>query len=186
MPRYTIITPTVLRTTLVKTCESVESQTFTDWQHIVMVDREPTYELIWLTAHPQRIVIACDKPHHNGGNTCRHNAWELATGDYVYYLDDDNYLADERVLEDLQIVTMPWALFPILRGGNHFFHDPPRPCFVDTGNVIARRDIARWPDIEAYCSDGVWVEGLKQYPYQAFPNFRPIMVMPTSNFARPE
>lgn len=184
--RYTIITPTVLRDSLLKTCESVNVQTCADWQHIVMVDCAPKPEMLERIEHPQRIIAFCDKPHHNGGNTCRHNAWELATGDMVFYLDDDNYLADERVLEDLKVVTTPWALFPILRHGKRFMFDPPKPCYVDTGNVIARRDIARWPDIEAYCSDGVWVEGLKQYPYQAFPDFRPIMVMPTTNFARAE
>lgn len=184
--RYTIITPTVQRESLLKTCESVTNQTCTEWQHIVMVDCEVGLPILSAITHPQRLIVKCPKAHHNGGNTCRHTAWELAQGEYVYYLDDDNFLADERVLEDLKIVTTPWSLFPILRHGFRFFYDPPQPCYVDTGNVIARRDIGRWPDIEAYCSDGVWVEGLKQYPYQAFPDFRPIMVMPTTNFARPQ
>ena len=115
--------------------------------------------------------------------------WNHAKGDFLVMWDDDNYPPDVNVLQDIntaisQHEDKQWFLFPILRHGSRFFYDPPQPCYVDTGNVIARREIARWPDIEAYCSDGVWVDGLKQYPYQAFPNFRPIMIMPTSNFAR--
>lgn len=185
--RYTIITPTVLRHSLLRTCESVDQQACTDWQHLVMVDCDITDNAILKhIAHPHRQIVQCLTAHHNGGNTCRHNAWDRALGEYLFYLDDDNWFTDDNILEDLKIVTTPWALFPILRHGQRFFCDPPSPCYVDTGNVIARREIGLWPDIEAYCSDGVWVDGLKQYPYQAFPDFRPIMVMPTSNFARTE
>jgi hypothetical protein len=53
---------------------------------------------------------------------------------------------------------------------------------VDTGNIVARRDIARWPDIPDYASDAIWVEGLKKYPYKAFPDALPIMIMEKTSF----
>ena len=89
--RFTIITPTLQRSSLVRACNSVDSQSYSDWQHLVMVDRAKLdHALLAGIHHPQRSVIKCAVPHHNYGNTCRHNAWELATGDYCLMLDDDN------------------------------------------------------------------------------------------------
>lgn len=179
--RYTIITPTIQRESLIRTCESVNSQTCTDWEHIVVIDcKEASKEIVDKISRFGRTVLKCNTPHANGGNTCRHNAWEYAHGDYVYYLDDDNYLSDDRVLEDMRVVTGKWALFPILRFGRKFYYDPPQMCLVDTGNVLVQRDIARWPDIPTYESDGVFIESLKRYEYDRFPSFRPIMIMDSS------
>ena len=123
--RFTIITPTLQRNSLVRTCSSVESQSFIDWQHIVMVDRAKlNHTLLALIHHPRRSIIKCPIAHHNYGNTCRHNAWKLASGDDCLMLYDDNYLADHRILEDIEanLEDRPhWALFPILRRGKLFF-----------------------------------------------------------------
>src|ERR1700677_1888333 len=109
MPRYTIIAPTILRRSWIRTCESVNKQTCTDWEHIVMVDCEG--DIPAEIVHPQRKILYCKTNHNNYGNTCRWNACEHATGDYLYYLDDDNYFMDDNVLETLKIVTGDWAIF---------------------------------------------------------------------------
>jgi hypothetical protein len=108
----------------------------------------------------------------------------MASGEWQYVLDDDNYLADDRVLEDLSkirwnlMVPEQFAIFPILRFGSRFFHDPPGLCMTDTANVLVRREVGRWPDIPEYTADGIWIEKLKaEYNYRAFPEFRPIVVM---------
>src|ERR1700691_970430 len=135
-PFFSIITPTLQRDSLLRCCESINSQTFADnWQHIVMVDSYTIErDLIERISHPQRIVAGCATSHKNFGNTCRHRAWLFATGQWCLYLDDDNYLADARILEDLAValegIPERWALFPILRHGSPFFHEPPRLCFV--------------------------------------------------------
>lgn len=194
---FTIITPTVQRETLRQTCDSLNGQTFTDWQHIIMNDCEFIDDALWKQLeNPQRMMIQCQKPHGNGGNTCRHNAYEHATGDYLIYLDDDNTLADDNVLKDIHdalwdtakdsLVLPPWALFPITRLGQRFYCDPPRSCHVDTLNVVLRRDIAQWPDTDAYGSDGILVDSLmaQGIPYVAFPDFRPIAIIPVINGAK--
>ena len=38
MPRYSIITPTVLRPQLLKLVESINAQTCNDWEHLIAVD----------------------------------------------------------------------------------------------------------------------------------------------------
>lgn len=187
-PIFTIVTPTVLRQSLLKTCYSITTQLFTSWQHVVVVDNEEVDEnLISQIAHPQRIIVKCDYPHNNSGNTCRHNAWSLATAKWIYYCDDDNYLSSPLILgvlaKLLEGIEEKWALFPIFRHGSVFFFDPPKPCYFDTGNAVVRREIAQWPDIPDYASDAVWLtKTLLKHPYKAFPNVQPIMVMPTTSF----
>ena len=139
--------------------------------------------------HPRRRVMQCDYPHRNYGNTCRHKAWAYATGEYLLGLDDDNALYDNSVLESIHkhlngpLFGKPdWAIFPIHRHGQIFFHDPPGLCMTDTANVVVRREIGRWPDGPEYTMDGVWVDQLKaNYPYLAFPAHRPIVYMPKSS-----
>jgi glycosyltransferase involved in cell wall biosynthesis len=133
--------------------------------------------------------LNCDHRHYNYGNTCRHEAWKRATGDYVYYLDDDNYLAHNYVLEALKAVTGDWAIFPILRFGERFFNDPPRVNYTDTGNFMMRRAIGQWlprPDNSVDGTvDGQFAELLaSQYAYQSLGSLRPVMVMPESHGGR--
>ena len=115
-------------------------------------------------------------------------AWEY-TGDcdYLIHLDDDNYLADERILEDIAVALttsgLPdWACFPINRFGYHFFNAEPRSCHADTANIVVKREYGRWPDRPEYTADGFWMEGIRDHQppltFAAFPEFRPIIVLP--------
>lgn len=188
-PFFSIITPSLQRESLLRCCESVNRQSFKDWEHIVMLDVADVNDRIFCAIqHPNRRVMQCDYPHRNFGNTCRHKAWEYTTGTYLIGLDDDNALYDEWVLDSIHkhlngpLFGQPeWGIFPIHRHGTVFFHDPPGLCMTDTANVVVKREVGRWPDIPDYTADGHWVEGLKQYPYLAFPAHRPIVFMPKSS-----
>ncbi len=184
--KFSIITPTVGRKSLTRCCESVDAQTFEDWEHIVMYDGDAVL-LLNDSPRANRHFLHTGKKYRNGGNTPRHLAWFFATGEWTIHIDDDNYLASPTVLAELAAalegVEEKWALFPIERHGSRFYFDPPKPCYFDTGNAVVRREIAQWPDIDDYASDGVWLtETLLKHPYKAFPNFNPIMVMPTTSF----
>lgn len=184
-PFFTLITPTLQRESLVQCCTSISDQTCKSWQHVVMVDcAELNIPLLRSIEHPQRRIFKCPVPHINGGNTCRHNAWAKAVGKWCYFVDDDNFLADNRVLEDiaevLAYVADQWAIFPIERLSGRFYTDPPRSCHVDTLNFILRKEIAQWPDTDAYGSDGILIDDLmaRGIPYAAFPDFRPVGIIP--------
>jgi glycosyltransferase involved in cell wall biosynthesis len=205
--RYSIITPTLVRSSLRRLCDSIDAQTNSSWEHIIMVDVPLIINRAkkeFLEAMPQdsrRKVFRCGKPHKDYGNTCRWNAFEKASGDYVIYLDDDDYLADEWVFETLEQVTAQWAIFPIMRCGERWFHDPPGLYKTGSGMFIYKRDLGlRYPcegnceehqEILAqlkkahqhdsmhehlYAADGMLVEKLKQYPYQSLDNERPLMI----------
>lgn len=178
--RYSILTPTILRPSLVRACESINTQTCTDWEHIVIIDGVEG-EVPKEIEHPQRKIIRCARNHNDYGNTCRYEAWTHLSGDYIYNLDDDNYLADERVLETLKLVTAPWAIFPINKIDWHGLHFccPPKRGFTDTGSFIVRRDIGRWPQVAefgAFGADGEFAEYLlARYAVQAL-LIRPLMI----------
>lgn len=188
MPLFSVITPTLNRPSLAACISSVASQTFQDYEHLLQFDGpySPVPEPEKFRFPPE---ICCGLRHNNFGNTCRHLAWLRAIGNWVLYLDDDCTLADKNVLSDLaaalESIEEPWTLFPISRHGFYFLNDPPGLCQTDTANVVARREVARWPDVPNYEADGIWVEQLKaKYPYRAFPDFRPIVVMEKSNHGK--
>lgn len=184
--KFTIITPTLQRESLVECCASVDAQTYQDWEQVIAIDlHSPEWHQMRVLTDSRRFYLGMGRRYNNYGNTPRHEAWNIATGDYLVYLDDDNFLADSCVLEDIAEALRDrpdFAIFPILRHGQRFFNDPPGLCMTDTANVVVKRGIGRWPDIQDYTADGIWVEALKaKHTYQAFPDFAPIVIMPKSN-----
>jgi hypothetical protein len=189
-PFFSIITASLQRESLIRCCESVDSQQLPSWQHIVALDCLPgevNDDLIDRILHPQRVIFCCGKKYGNFGNHARWMAWEKATGTYLYTLDDDNAMFHPNALADmarcLTSAGLPdFAIFPIHRHGSIFFHDPPGLCMTDTGNYAVKREIGRWPDIEAREADGHFVESLKaKYKYAAFPECEAIMMMEKSS-----
>jgi glycosyltransferase involved in cell wall biosynthesis len=187
MPFFSIITPTIQRPSLNRTCGSLEYQEFKDWEHLVQVDSDtPNRALLYPLISAKRSITMCGRRHQNGGNTCRNHAWLRANGNYLFYLDDDNYLSDPQSLTRVYRSLLeegfpPVAFFPITRFGGRFFPpSPPRTCYVDTMNVVVQREIGRWPDISTYESDGVFVEALvRDNSYHMFPDVDPIATMPS-------
>lgn len=191
MLTFSIITPTLQRQSLRTTCESVDNQTFQDFEHLVFVDGPVTQtELLADIMAPNRSVYISGESYRDGGNTPRNRAWQWAKGEWIIYLDDDNVLADDEVLADVANVlegrAEQWAIFPITRLGGKFFSDPPRNCHTDTLNMVLRREVAEWPITDAYGTDGIMIDRLMEakVPYAAFPNFRPIGILPKISFCQ--
>jgi glycosyltransferase involved in cell wall biosynthesis len=186
--RYTILTPTICRPSLLRLCESIDKQAQSNWEHLVVIDmprrsmtKRQQKVVASIPPKANRLYLHCDRKHNNYGHTCRYQTWERAKGDYILYLDDDDYFADGDVLNTLDSVTEPWAVFPILRHGKAFFHLPPGIGRTGTGMFIHRKEIGRWPNLDAYEADGSFVEELTQrYPYQVLDS-RPLVVQPTSS-----
>ena len=187
-PFFSVITPSLQRESLVRCCESVNSQTFGEWQHVIQIDSpDLNVELVNKIDHPSREIYCCGKRHGHFGNRCRHIAWEVVVGDYIIFLDDDNVLAHPSALQEVHDL-LKWkkfpdfAIFPIIRHGSYFFNDPPGLCQTDTLNICVKREFGRWPDIEAREADGHFVEKLKsEHEYVAFANANPIGIMEYSS-----
>jgi len=189
-PFISIITPTLQRESLIHCCRSVDDQSFGQWEHIVVADSDQTDYVLWdwhQIRDERRLLMRSSRVARRWGNFQRWQGWEWAAGDYLLYLDDDNTFARQDALSDiaafLESTHYPdWAVFPIMRHGRWFFNDPPGMCMTDTANVVVKRELGRWPDIEAREADGVLVEELKaKYKYAAFPECKPIIVMEKSS-----
>jgi hypothetical protein len=186
--RYALITPTICRPSLLRLCQSIDRQTQPDWEHLLVVDlprakmTESQRRILHSISQPaNRSIFYCDRNHRNYGHTCRHQAWERVQGEYIFYIDDDDYLADSAVLETLDSVTEPWAVFPVLRHGQEFLHLPPGNTSTGTGMFIHKKEVGRWPDSNAYDADGEFVESLiESHSYQVV-NSRPLVALPTSS-----
>lgn len=190
--RYTIVTPTICRPSLARLCESIDGQTYEGWEHLVMVDL-PAEQMTTaqnkvlksLRPSTNRLLLHCDEAHKNYGNSCRHQAWSHVKGEYVLYVDDDDYLADDNVLETLVSVTELWAVFPVHRYGARFLRLPPGKFKTGTGMFIHRKETGRWPDLTSYEADTLFAEELVQkYPYQVLES-RPLVVLPRSSCGLP-
>ena len=195
--RYSIITPTLARDSLLKTCESIDNQTNPDWQHVIMCDvaliinPDARKVIESVKKDPRRRIVRCGKQHKDFGNTCRNNAYQYCSGEYILLLDDDNYYADNQVLETLNQVMKPWATFPMVRMGSHYSAEPGLNR-TDSAMIIHKNGIAKYPCLSncseyaeiiarlkpqypnmtmerfLYSADGLLAEYLKErYPYQA-------------------
>jgi glycosyltransferase involved in cell wall biosynthesis len=186
--RYTIITPTICRQSLLRLCESIDNQIHSDWEHLVVIDmprdkmgRDQRRIIASIPARENRPFFYCDTRHNNYGHTCRHQIWEHAIGDYILYVDDDDYLAHKDVLRMLDSVAEPWAVFPILRYGERFLNLPPGISRTGTGMFIHKRGIGRWPDSDSYETDGLFVEELREkYAYQVL-DCGPLVIQPRTS-----
>lgn len=185
-PRYSFITPTLVRPTLSRLCRSIDSQVETEWEHLVIADctmEDYLRHLPFLTTleHPNRYFFCCEHHHANGGNSCRNKFQSAARGEYLFFIDDDDFLADNEVLNTLNVVEAPWAIFPADHYGQYFLHVPPGMCRTGTGMFIFKRGLATWPDTDQYESDGVLIEQLIQkYPYEVVSG-RSLVIQPKQN-----
>lgn len=182
--KFSIITPSLNRESLKRCCDSVDSQTYDSWEHLIAFDGIPSNRIY--QTHDKRKHLSF-RQTRQWGNYQRHSAWKYASGEFIWYVDDDNFLAHPDALKDiadnLESFNNPaWALFPIMRHGSSFLMHPAGMCRTDTLNMIIKREYAQWPNTEAREADGMLAEQLKAaYPYMAFPDCPPIGIMEKSS-----
>jgi glycosyltransferase involved in cell wall biosynthesis len=184
--KFSIITPTLLRPSLTRTCESVQSQTYRDFEHIVSFDG--SHHASDSPLPKDIIFVTTGSRVSDFGNTPRHLGWTYAAGDWCLYLDDDNYLADDLVLEDLATAMrdtpadVGFVLVPVLRFEHIFLADPPGVCRTDSANLVIRREFAEWPSRPEYTADGIFAEELNaKYKHICLTGIRPIAVVPVQS-----
>lgn len=130
MAFITFYTPTYQRPKLLRRCiESVESQSVDDWQHLVIVDS---------------VGLGVD-----GMFADVVNHTNKIEGEYVYFLQDDDKLADVDVVRDLRTALHILHRPPILmvknkkRGNIYptYWRIRPQICHVDLGSFVVRADV---------------------------------------------
>jgi glycosyltransferase involved in cell wall biosynthesis len=158
--KFSILTPWLPPRPIRPTIDLINAQTYDNWEHLISIDRLDHAPIS--SDDPRRKIYPCAEEHRTWGNTCRHNLWGEATGDWILYLDDDDILYPhclERVAQAIEAEPgKDWGYFDILLGGNHFFHVPPAGGGITGGQVFHKKIGAdgtpyRWYDTGNYGGD---------------------------------
>jgi glycosyltransferase involved in cell wall biosynthesis len=122
-PVVAVITPTKNRLKLLlKAVDSVQQQTFRDWEHIIVDDgsTDGTGEFVLGLAKTDSRVRYIPRPGGEGANVCRNLGLRSSRGELVVFLDSDDLLAPEclegrvqamRRNLDVDFVTFQTAVF---------------------------------------------------------------------------
>jgi glycosyltransferase involved in cell wall biosynthesis len=161
-PMVTVITPTTGATYLKQALESVKSQTYENIQHLVVVDgNHPTADIM-LQDYPEADVIklpyATGIDRYNGHRIYGAMTY-LAKGEYVCFLDEDNWFDPDHVESLVKVIETgnQWA-FSLRKitdkDGNYMCNDDceslgkwpsclsDQDYFVDVGCYFLPKDIA--------------------------------------------
>lgn len=139
--------------------QSVQMQTDTDWEHVLIED----------AAGRGLLAANCSLQKHRA----------RITGEYVYILDDDNYLVDPDFVaivnqldknqkSSIIIVKCNWL---VVLPRVEYWQRPPTQGQIDTLNVVVRNDI--WQrHIGAFCQprygDFHFIQELFRHGYDTF------------------
>lgn len=151
------------------------------------------WQLLSTISRPGRQINFCGVHHHDFGNTCRFNAWERAQGEYLLYLDDDDYYADADALKRLDTAIPKgavWGSYPVEAYGAHYYKRP-----AQTGNVFGAQLFhqkvydgwqIRFPAEPIYSADGLLADNLHGIgaPHTALPELRPLVVIPKASHGK--
>jgi glycosyltransferase involved in cell wall biosynthesis len=162
-----VITPTWQRHELLmsRCVDSVYTQTWPEIEHVIVSDG-PDRELadilardLWRRPLKTRPLVYKQLAEHldgdiDYGSRARNRGLEVATGDYIAYLDDDNaYRPDHLQLlaEALDQADADFAFSRMVRhpNGDEVGNPPPRYGNLDTSLLMHRRGLAEkcgmWP-----------------------------------------
>jgi glycosyltransferase involved in cell wall biosynthesis len=92
-PLVSIITPLYnAEKFIAQTLESVLSQTYSNWEHIIVDDAslDASTELVEQQALQDNRIHLIELPENKGAAFCRNHATEIATGEYIAFLDSDD------------------------------------------------------------------------------------------------
>jgi glycosyltransferase involved in cell wall biosynthesis len=91
-PTVSVVVTTYNRAWLLpRALESVWAQEFTDFELIVVDDGSTDETAQLMTAYADSTVTYCRLPHNSGLSVARNQGIRLAHGDYVAFLDDDDW-----------------------------------------------------------------------------------------------
>lgn len=153
--KVSVITPTWQRHRLLldRCIPSVAAQMFDgEVEHIVVCDG-PDETLRALVPGTVRFVEMPEHPDipNNFGTRCRNHGLDLADGDLIAYIDDDNAWRPKHLavlVDALQTSGADFAYSRMIRhgcGDDIIGSQPPRPGAVDTSLLLHRRGLPYWP-----------------------------------------
>lgn len=176
--KFSIITPSIGRTTIIKTIESIRSQGYENFEHIIVADGDDAYQRLKILLDPYkddlRIKLYSTEQTKNFGNYQRRVASEYVTGNYVMYLDDDDWYlgnAFHKIANFIIANDKPFfGIYPCLRASSIFFNQPPGSCMTVSCQYFHRSidengERIKWLEDDysrSYLLDGAFVDYLRE------------------------
>ena len=119
-PIVTVITPTYKRDIEMvrRSIEVMQLQYEQNWEHLICSNglEEPAVRKLIEDMGDERVTYHwCEAPLGDYGNYARKEMLEVARGDYVLMLDDDNYIMPEYIRLMLETLEMSKADFAVCR-----------------------------------------------------------------------
>lgn len=141
-PRVTVVTATTGAPYLRQAIESVKAQTYDNVQHLVVIDgKHPKADYItseYINIDVLKLPYATGTDRYNGHRIYGAAAY-LAQGDFICYLDEDNWLEPNHVE----------SLVKVIEKGNAWAFSL-RKIYDKEGNYICNDDcesLGKWPSI---------------------------------------
>ena len=99
LPKISIIVPVYNTEKYLRRClDSIAAQTFTDWECICVDDGSPDASGAMLDAYARRDARFCVIHQENGGvSRARNTALDAARGEYVGFVDSDDWIESEMI-----------------------------------------------------------------------------------------
>jgi glycosyltransferase involved in cell wall biosynthesis len=118
--QVSVITPTKNRLSLLcETIDSVQAQTFGDWEHLIVDDGSDdgtSEEVARHAAADPRIRYIPRVSDHAGANVCRNIGIRESRGDLIVFLDSDDLLAPGCLRQRVEVLDrnrdLDFAVFP--------------------------------------------------------------------------
>ncbi len=128
IPQVSIITPTWNRCELLRECiQSVRSQSFTNWEHIIIDDGsdDGTFQMLSeVMAEDSRINFRQRKGVRKGANICRNQGIEAGAAPLTIFLDSDDLLVADCLHNRVETMERNKDLdFAVFQG--YVFRDEP-------------------------------------------------------------
>ncbi|MDW8418620.1 MAG: glycosyltransferase family 2 protein [Chitinophagales bacterium] len=138
--KFSIVLPTYNRADMISTAiQSVLNQTYDKWELIIMDDgsTDNTHEIVSKYLHDNRIQYIYQQ--NTERSTARNNGIKRATGDYVCFLDSDDYYTPDRLMALAHSIPpdMPVAMYytgALIQQEGKVFKQPMYP--YKSGNVF--------------------------------------------------
>lgn len=119
--KVSIVVPLFNRKDFIKeTVESVEAQTYTNWELIIVDDgsTDGGIEFVQHYFRDDRIYVKKRTASTGGANVCRNEGIKYASGEYIIFLDSDDLLAvqclEQRVRSMERHPQLDFMVFPML------------------------------------------------------------------------
>lgn len=107
MSKVSIITPAYNASKyLPETVASVRTQTFTDWEMIIVDDcsKDDTYNTACLLAEEEKRIKVIPHKKNSGVAVARNTALDAAMGDYIAFLDSDDLWMPDKLEKQLSFM----------------------------------------------------------------------------------